>query len=119
MNDTGASIERQPVVSEPQGVLRYSPAPPWVACEPAPAVPNQPLEDFTDQGVLRILHETQLSLMEPGFVVHMRVLQRVLTRTGAERAANVAIEFDPAHERLEVGRSRQLRPRAIFVWLPS
>jgi Domain of Unknown Function with PDB structure (DUF3857) len=108
MNDTGESIERPALAHEPQGFLRYAPVPAWAACEPAPAMPDQALEDFTDQGLLRILHETQLSLMEPGFAVYMRVLQRVLTRTGAERAANVALEFDPAHEQLEV--------HSISVW---
>jgi hypothetical protein len=100
MNDTGGSVE-QPA-TEPQSVLRYAPAPVWVQRDPAPPVPGQGLEDFTDQGVLRILHDTQTNLLESGAAVHMRVLQRVLTRTGAERAANLVIEFDPAHERLEI-----------------
>jgi transglutaminase-like putative cysteine protease len=48
------------------------------------------------------LYDSQISLRQPGVAWHVRVVQRILTRAGAERAAHVALEFDPAHERLYV-----------------
>jgi hypothetical protein len=107
MNDTGRSVEQPALSTEPQ-VLSYAPAAAWVQADPAPIVPGEGLEDFTDQGVLRILHDAQTSLLEAGAAVHMRALQRILTRTGAERAANITLEFDPTHERLEI--------HSICVW---
>lgn len=109
MNDSGASSERPARAVQPQVALRYAPDPAWVEDNPPPMMPERSLEDFTDQGVLRILQDTQLNLTEPGVAVHMRVLQRVLTRAGAERAANLAIEFDPAYEQLEIHSIRVLR----------
>ncbi len=102
MNDTGRLVESAAPAADSRAAVQYVPPPLWVRHDPGPTAPERAPEDFTDQGVLRILHDTQLSLMEPGVALHVRVLQRVLTRAGAERAANLAIEFDPTHERLEV-----------------
>ncbi len=102
MTDTGGLVWSAALPADAAGVVQYLPPPAWVHHDPGPAVPEGPLEDCTDLGVLRVLHDMQLSLMEPGAMLHLRVVQRVLTRAGAERAANLAIEFDPTHERLEV-----------------
>lgn len=102
MSDTGEDATQPAIGPDSQEALLYGPDPAWVESRHAPTVPDQALEDFTDQGVIRILHDTQISLMDPGVAVHIRVLQRIVTRTGAERAANLAIEFDPNHERIEI-----------------
>jgi hypothetical protein len=114
MNETGESVERQPLAAESRAVLHYRPDPSWVERTPEPAVAEGALEDFTDQGVLRILQDVQLNLTEPGVAIHMRVLQRILTRAGAERAANLALEFDPGHEQLEVHTIRVWRGKCVF-----
>lgn len=109
MNVTGGVIESSASAADAPADVQYVPVPAWVRHGPAPAVPESTLEDFTGQGVLRILHDTQLSLIEPGVACHVRVLQRILTRAGAERAASLAIEFDPGHERIEIHTIRILR----------
>jgi len=78
------------------------PVPPWVEHDPWPPEHEQSLETCSDNGLLRVLYDRQVSLMQPGTAWHIRVVQRVLTRAGAERAAHIAIEFNPAHDRLEV-----------------
>jgi transglutaminase-like putative cysteine protease len=78
------------------------PVPPWVEHDSWPPEDEQSLETCSDNGLLRVLYDCQVSLMQPGIAWHVRVVQRILTRTGAERAAHVAIEFNPAHDRLEV-----------------
>jgi transglutaminase-like putative cysteine protease len=119
MNDRGAAVGDAaefvvaPVMTAattPAGAqLHYQPPPEWVRHNPAPNVPATALEDFTDQGVLRILNDCQVSLMERGSATCIRIVQRILTRAGAERAANLAIEFDPTNDRLEIHTIRVRR----------
>jgi transglutaminase-like putative cysteine protease len=78
------------------------PVPLWVEHDPWPAEDERSLETCSDNGLLRVLYDCQMSLMQPGTAWHVRVVRRILTRAGAERAAHVAIEFNPAHDRLEV-----------------
>ena len=101
MNDSAASDRTAPV-ADPQSGLCYTPAPAWVRHDAPPAVAAGNLDDFTDQGVVRILHDSQMSLLAAGVATHMHVVQRVLTRAGAERVANLAIEFDPAHDQVQI-----------------
>lgn len=108
----GVAVLEAPAPAAEAGYLQYLSVPEWVHHAPLPAMPAGAAEDFTDHGVLRVLHETQLSLMQPGIARHARVVQRILTRTGAEHAANLAIEFDPAHERLEIHSIRVSRGEA-------
>ncbi len=102
MNDTTAVIDRAPQAGSPEAQIQYGAPPAWVRHDPLPTVPSDGWDSFTDQGVLRFLQDTQISLKEPGVAVHSRVLQRILTRAGAERAANIAIEFDPSQDRLHI-----------------
>jgi transglutaminase-like putative cysteine protease len=102
MDERGHLAESTTAATDSGAAIRYAAPPSWVRDDPGPATPAGALEDYTDQGVLRVLQDTQLSLTEPGVSHHIRVLQRVLTRAGAERAANLVIEFDPSHERLEI-----------------
>ncbi len=102
MNDVQQPVAGTEDAAKPTGAVRYVLAPEWARPEPPPTVPDAALEDFTDQGVLRILHDSQLSLRDAGIAIYLRAQQRVVTRAGAERAANLAIEFDPSHERLDI-----------------
>jgi len=88
--------------------VRCVPPPAWVEHDPWPSEERQSggalagCEAWTDSGLLRVLYDNQVSLLQQGVAWHVRFLQRILTRAGAERAAHVAIEFNPAHDRLEV-----------------
>jgi hypothetical protein len=77
-----------------------------VRYEPWPEEIEDPQGAWTDNGLLRLLNETQISLLQAGAAFHVRVVQRVLTRAGAERAAQIVLEFDPSHERLELHHLR-------------
>src|SRR5437868_12376698 len=94
--------EGQARVSDFTDAVRCVPPPSWVEHDPWPSEEGQGSGAWTDNGLLRVLYDNQVSLLEPGVAWHVRVLQRILTRAGAERAAHVAIEFNPAHDRLEV-----------------
>jgi transglutaminase-like putative cysteine protease len=109
MSDAVGFVETAAPAAAAGGHVQYLPVPAWVRHAPPPAVPAGAAEDFTDNGVLRILHDTQLSLLQAGVARHARVVQRILTRAGAEHAANLAFEFDPAHERLEIHSIRVVR----------
>lgn len=82
--------------------VRCVPQPAWVEHHPWPAEEGQSHDSYSDNGLLRVLYDVQVSLLQPGVAWHLRAVQRILTRSGAERAAHVAIEFDPASDRLEV-----------------
>ena len=78
------------------------PPPTWVKHEPWPPEEEQSPGACSDNGLLRVLYDCQVGLLQPGVAWHVRVVQRILSRAGAERAAHVAIEFNPAYQRLEV-----------------
>jgi transglutaminase-like putative cysteine protease len=65
--------------------------------------------DCADYGLLRVLYDAQISLLQPGAAYHVRSVQRILSRAGAERAAHVVVEYDPAHDRAEVHSVRVWR----------
>src|ERR1700722_16818256 len=90
MSGAAAFAETAAPAVEAGGYVQYVPVPGWVRHGPLPATPEGAAEDFTDHGVMRILHDTQLSLLEPGLARHARVVVRTLTRAGAWRAANLA-----------------------------
>lgn len=85
-----------------------APLPSWVQHQPWPEEIEDPQGAWTDGGLLRLLHDTQVSLLQEGVVIHVHAVQRVLTRSGAERAAQLVLEFDPTYERLEI--------HSILVW---
>src|ERR1700740_1080301 len=90
----------------PSAQVTCAPMPEWVRYQPWPEEIEDPMGAWTDNGLLRLLHDTQVSLLQPGVVCHVRAVQRVLTRNGAERAAQLVLEFDPTYERLEVHHIR-------------
>jgi transglutaminase-like putative cysteine protease len=55
-----------------------------------------------DNGVLRILYDSQVNLVAGGFSQHLHTIQRILTRAGAERAAHFSVEFDPTSQQVDV-----------------
>jgi len=113
MNDSAAVADGPPLAGSTPG-LQYVPAPAWIRNDPDPTVPEGELEDVTDDGILRVLHDRQVSLVEPGVSAYVHFVQRVMTRAGAERAANLAIEFDPDHERLEIHTIRVRRNGSLI-----
>lgn len=106
MNDF--TVDRRELRSDQGSPVRCTPLPQWVLHQAWPEAPTN-AEPFTDDGLLRLLFETQLGLLEPGVATHMHFVQRVLTRAGAERAAHLAVEFDPAHDRFELHHARVWR----------
>lgn len=93
----------------PTAQVAYTPLPSWVRYQPWPQETEDPGGTWTDNGIRRVLYETQISLLEPGVARHIRVVQHVLTRAGAEHAAQIVLEFDPTHERLELHHLRVWR----------
>jgi hypothetical protein len=71
--------------------------PSWVQLAPWPEEAGTAAEAYTDNGVLRLLLDTQFDLTAPGAASHYRIVQRIRSRTGAERAAHGALEFDPSY----------------------
>src|ERR1700691_2242695 len=90
----------------PSAQVICAPLPQWVQYQPGPEEIEDPLGAWTDGGLLRLLHDTQVCLLQPGSAYHVRAVQRVLTRNGAERAAQLVLEFNPTYERLEVHHIR-------------
>jgi hypothetical protein len=90
--------------------IARTPIPSWVVHESYQLQPPPDAEnDCVSDGVCRLLQDAQVDLTGPEYAWHYRAAQRVLTRTGAERAAHFSAEFDPAFQRLEVHFIRILR----------
>jgi len=89
--------------------VAYAPLPDWVKYQPWPEEIEDPQGAWTDNGLMRLLHDTQVSLLHAGSACHVHAVQRVLTRNGAERAAQLIVEFDPTYERVEVHHFRVWR----------
>jgi hypothetical protein len=109
MNDA-ATLPAKPESAGPtSAAVHCTPLPAWVLHDPWPTEQTAAAERCTDNGLLRLLHDTQISLLEAGVAYHTRVVQRVLTRAGAERASHFAVEFDPAYDQVEVHSVRVWR----------
>jgi len=85
--------------------VRCLPPPEWVTHRPyADAVSADGVsaadDAYVDGGVLRVLYDSQTNVDEVGFSQHLRTVQRVITRSGAERAAHFAVEFDPTFQQV-------------------
>ena len=93
---------RGAVGSDSSGTVRCVPTPSWVQHHPWPQEDANSTVACSDNGLLRVLCDGQIGLLGAGVAWHLRTVQRILTRSGAERAAHVAIEFNPAHERVYV-----------------
>ena len=102
MNDTGVSGGQTQPRIDSVPAIPCTPPPPWVKYDPWPAEGDTANDAFTDNGVLRLLTDLQVSLLQPGVATHVRSVQKILTRRGAESAAHFALEFDPKHDQLEV-----------------
>ena len=119
MSDTGVGGgQTQPRV-DPEPVIPCTPLPPWVSHAPWPAEDGESNDTFTDNGVLRLLNDVQTSLLQPGIATHVHTVQRILSRRGAESAANLAVEFDPNHDRVEVHFIRVWRGGEYVDHAPS
>jgi transglutaminase-like putative cysteine protease len=76
--------------------------PKWAEHRPC-AAPLPGLTDpYTDNGVFRVLYDSQTHVDENGFSQNVRTIQRIVTRAGAEKAAHFAVEFDPTSQRIDV-----------------
>jgi Domain of Unknown Function with PDB structure (DUF3857) len=106
MTTTIAPPDSSLTSSSPSAPVTCAPLPEWVRYQPWPEEIEDPSGAWTDNGSLRLLHDTQVSLLQAGVICHVRAVQRVLTRNGAERAAQLVLEFDPTYERLEVHHIR-------------
>lgn len=104
-------IEGAPGVT--QAAVSCGPLPDWVEHAP-PAVPSESsAARFIDNGVCRLLSESQVNLCMPERQWHFRRVQKVLTRAGAEHVSHFGVEFDPAYERVEVHHVRTVRDGQI------
>lgn len=80
---------------------RVAPPPAWVDLEPyeIPAAPNP---HFVASGLCVLLDDSQIDLTAPDRVWFYRRAELVTAISGAERAAQFNVSFDPAFERVEV-----------------
>jgi hypothetical protein len=92
--------------------VRCVPLPDWVDYHAFPVAAAAPSDAYVDNGLCRILYDSQVNLEGTGFANYVRTIQRVVTRAGAERAAQFAVEFDPTHQRVDVHFIRILRADA-------
>jgi transglutaminase-like putative cysteine protease len=106
MTSTIASPDHSLTSPIPPAQVTLAPLPDWVRYQPWPEEIEDPLGAWTDGGLLRLLHDTHVSLLQAGVACHVRAVQRVLTRNGAEHAAQLILEFEPTCERLEVHHIR-------------
>jgi transglutaminase-like putative cysteine protease len=78
------------------------PLPEWVEHLPYADAVSGMSDPYIDNGVLRILFDSQTNLNHESFSQHFRTVQRIVTRAGAEKAAHFAVEFDPELQRVDV-----------------
>jgi len=83
-------------------IVQCLPLPEWVDHHPYSDVVPGSKDSYIDNGVFRILYDSQVNLNAEGFSQTIRTVQRILTRAGAERSAHFAVEFDPTVQQVEV-----------------
>ena len=93
--------------------LSHEPVPPWVVHEPY-TCPNPPDETFISGGLCKLLQDIQIDLAGPEEAWHFRSANYVVTQSGAEAAAHVAVDFDPHYQRLEIHFVRVLRGKEVL-----
>ena len=108
MNDIHSEVSGP--VSAP--TVRCAPLPDWVEREAYSVAASARDDAYVDNGLCRILYESQVNFDGGGFANYIRTVQRVVTRTGAEKAAQFSVEFDPSHQRVDVHFVRVLRADA-------
>lgn len=80
---------------------RVAPAPAWAEIEPYEA-PQTANPHFVANGVCVLLDESQIDLVENERAWFYRRAELVTANTGAERAAQISISFDPKFELLDI-----------------
>lgn len=106
------STPPEPGTLIPEQRVSRVPLPDWVKQQPYSVSTSAPNDAYVDNGLCRILYESQVNLRGSGFANCIRTVQRIVTRAGAEKAAQFAVEFDPSHQRVEVHFIRVVRSDA-------
>jgi Domain of Unknown Function with PDB structure (DUF3857) len=102
----GTDVKLERTAREP---VHCVPVPDWVDHQSyRTSVPDTDVSCISN-GLCRLLYDVQVDLSQGDPVWHVRTVQRVLTREGAERAAHVVADFDPGFQRLEVHFVRVVR----------
>nr|WP_246583729.1 DUF3857 domain-containing protein [Bradyrhizobium iriomotense] len=97
-----------------QDLVQCVPLPDWIDHQPYRSeIPDTDVSCVAS-GLCRLLYDSQLDLRNSEQAWHCRTVQRVLTREGAERAANVVVEFDPGYQRIDVHFVRVLRGAEVI-----
>lgn len=92
-----------------EDLVQCAPLPDWVEHEPyCSELPNAEISCVAN-GVRRLLNDIQINLCGPEHAWHVRTVQSVLTREGAERVAHFVADFDPGYQRLDIHFVRVLR----------
>ncbi len=108
-------MDGESIVESRLGTVSVTPVPDWIGYsryDPRPA--DDTGDAYVDNGVRQILQETNVNICGDTVAWFYRSIQRVLTRAGAERAANFMAQFDPAFQRIEVHLIRILRDGGII-----
>lgn len=92
--------------------VRIAPPPTWVDHSPYDA-PSAPSEAFINGGLCTLLNDTQVDLCGPRRAWHVRSAERVVTTTGAERAAQFNVSFNPTFEELHIHFIRVIRDGVV------
>ena len=110
MNDEISAVRHlENGVSGTEAKVRCVPPPGWVKYQEY-FVPDTAVGDaYVDNGVRRLLYDSQINLESTGFANYLRTVQSINSRAGAEKAAHFAVEFDPTYQRIEVHAIRVVR----------
>jgi transglutaminase-like putative cysteine protease len=92
--------------------VRIAPPPDWVDHSPYPA-PLTPPQAFINGGLCTLLNDTQVDLCGPRRAWHVRSAECVVTTTGAERAAQFNVSFNPSFEDLHIHHIRVIRDGVV------
>lgn len=90
-----------PITGPQTDRARIAPVPDWVVHDPYDS-PAAPEEIFVAGGRCMLLDDTQVDLVGPQRAWHGRYVERVMTNSGAERAAQFSVPFDPICETVEI-----------------
>jgi transglutaminase-like putative cysteine protease len=90
-----------PITGPQTDRARIAPVPDWVVHDPYDS-PTMPEEIFVAGGRCMLLDDTQVDLVGPQRSWHGRYVERVMTNSGAERAAQFSVPFDPICETVEI-----------------
>jgi transglutaminase-like putative cysteine protease len=100
------NMQERPAASASDAV-NCVPVPGWVEHEPYRSQVPEGVD--VTHGVCQLLSDVQIDLTGPDLAWHYRCAQRVVTRAGAEKIAQLRIEFDPSFQKLDVHSVRVVR----------